>query len=278
MTPPSGFSPQGPRNLLCTILFLDLVGYSARSVDQQARIKERLTALVSQVLRDIPPDSRLSIDTGDGAALCFLGDPQAALQAARLLRDLLAQRYGASLPVRIGLHLGPVRVVSDINGRINLVGDGINVARRILDFAQPQQILVSRACFDVMSRLGDEAARGFQPAGACRDKHGRLHELHAVVDVPVGTHESAQAYRATRLAAPRLVALERALVRHVGPLARLLLEQAADADAAWPGLVENLAAHIASPGAREAFRQEGRRILSAPDQPPLNPPGAPPPR
>lgn len=32
--------------------------------------------------------------------------------------------------------MGPVRVISDINERVNVVGDGINVAQRIMDFAQ----------------------------------------------------------------------------------------------------------------------------------------------
>ena len=154
-TLPTRPRPEEQRNLLCTILFLDLVGYSARSLNDQARIKERLNTLVTRVLDTLPADSRLAIDTGDGAALCFMGDPQEALRAAMLLRDLLAQRYGNSLPVRIGLHMGPVRVIEDVNGRVNVVGDGINVAQRIMDFAEPGQIVASRACFDIMSRIAN---------------------------------------------------------------------------------------------------------------------------
>ena len=45
------------------------------------------------------------------------------------------------LVVRIGINLGPVRLVKDINGQPNIVGDGINVAQRVMGFADPGQIL-----------------------------------------------------------------------------------------------------------------------------------------
>ncbi len=275
---PSRFSEQGERNFLCTILFLDLVGFSAQPVDDQARIKQRLTGRISQVLRDIPPDTRLSIDTGDGAALCFLGDPQQTLQAALLLRDLLAQRYGACLPARIGMHTGPVRVVSDINGRINLVGDGLNVAQRIMDFAQPRQILVSRACFDVMSRLGENASRLFRPAGTCQDKHGRLHELFAVIDANRGVRETGDADESPSgpASASLVSALEGALVRYMGPMARLLMEQALSDPSTPAQLVARLTAHIPCAAAREAFRGEAQRILEPSAEGALKEPGAPP--
>ncbi len=271
-----------PRNLLCTILFLDLVGYSSCSLDDQARIKERLNALVTRVLQDLAPESRLAIDTGDGVALCFLGDPQEALPAAMLLRDLLAQRYGGSLPARIGLHMGPVRVVQDVNGRINVVGDGINVAQRIMDFAQPGQIVVSRACFDIMARIAKGTASLFRYAGVHEDKHGRIHELHIVRDRASVAREPQADYRSSppsadaALPPATLAALEQALVRHIGPLARLLVERAlADAPALDP-LPQALAAHIEPPAARAAFIQEAERILAqeadvelkAPDDPP----------
>jgi len=189
-TLPTRPGPEDQRNLLCTILFLDLVGYSARSLNDQARIKQRLNTLVTRVLDDIPTDTRLAIDTGDGAALCFMGDPQEALRAAMLLRDLLAQRYGHSLPARIGLHMGPVRVIEDVNGRVNVVGDGINVAQRIMDFAEPGQIVASRACFDIMSRIANGTAALFRYVGVHEDKHGRIHELHILQDAARAVRET----------------------------------------------------------------------------------------
>ena len=265
-TLPTRPGPEDQRNLLCTILFLDLVGYSARSLNDQARIKQRLNTLVTRVLGDIPADSRLAIDTGDGAALCFMGDPQEALRAAMLLRDLLAQRYGHSLPARIGLHMGPVRVIEDVNGRVNVVGDGINVAQRIMDFAEPGQIVASRACFDIMSRIANGTAALFRYGGVHEDKHGRIHELHILQDAARAVRETPatlwpQPSRRLSLPAAVVAALEQALMRHIGPLARLLVERALARAGSAAQLPPALAAHIEHPASREAFVQEAQRIL-----------------
>jgi class 3 adenylate cyclase len=268
--------PEEQRNLLCTILFLDLVGYSARSLNDQARIKQRLTTLVTRVLETLPADSRLAIDTGDGAALCFMGDPQEALRAAMLLRDLLAQRYGNSLPARIGLHMGPVRVIEDVNGRVNVVGDGINVAQRIMDFAEPGQIVASRACFDIMSRIANGTAALFRYAGVQEDKHGRIHELHILQNAPRGVREpETRRWRepagALSLPAPVVAALEQALMRHIGPLARLLVERAVAQASSPQRLPRALALHIEHAASREAFEQEAQRIVDEPPDARLNP-------
>ena len=280
-TLPTRPGPEDQRNLLCTILFLDLVGYSARSLNDQARIKQRLNTLVTRVLDDIPTDTRLAIDTGDGAALCFMGDPQEALRAAMLLRDLLAQRYGHSLPARIGLHMGPVRVIEDVNARVNVVGDGINVAQRIMDFAEPGQIVASRACFDIMSRIANGTAALFRYVGVHEDKHGRIHELHILQDAARAVRETPASLwpqPARRLALPAEVvaALEQALMRHIGPLARLLVERALARARSPQQLPPALAAHIEHPASREAFVQEAQRIVDEAPEASLKPADDPP--
>ena len=280
-TLPTRPGPEDQRNLLCTILFLDLVGYSARSLNDQARIKQRLNTLVTRVLDDIPTDTRLAIDTGDGAALCFMGDPQEALRAAMLLRDLLAQRYGHSLPARIGLHMGPVRVIEDVNGRVNVVGDGINVAQRIMDFAEPGQIVASRACFDIMSRIANGTAALFRYVGVHEDKHGRIHELHILQDAARAVRETPaslwpQAARRLALPAEVVAALEQALMRHIGPLARLLVERALARARSPQQMPPALAAHIEHPASREAFAQEAQRIVDEGPEASLKPADDPP--
>ena len=49
----ASFDTPSRRNLLCTILFMDLVGYTARSVDDQVAIKGRLNDLVTRTLREL---------------------------------------------------------------------------------------------------------------------------------------------------------------------------------------------------------------------------------
>lgn len=170
-------------DLLCSVLFMDLVSHSLRSVGEQVALKAQLDDLVACVLEGLPAERHLAIDTGDGAALCFLGDPQDALAAALRLREALdAAHRPPALQVRCGLHIGPVRVVHDINRRINVIGDGINMARRVMDFAQPNQVLASCAFRDVIARRGDDRRGLFCYVGPHMDKHGRVHELHVLDD------------------------------------------------------------------------------------------------
>jgi hypothetical protein len=80
----------------------------------------------------------------------------------------------------MGVNLGPVRLVRDINGQPNIVGDGINVAQRVMGFAEPGQILVSRSYYDAASRLEQEYGGMFNYIGSRTDKHVREHEVYAI--------------------------------------------------------------------------------------------------
>jgi class 3 adenylate cyclase len=170
------------KNVMGTIMFLDLVAYSRRSVDQQVALKTQFNELVTKAVDGVDAASRIMLDTGDGAAICFLGDPEEALVSARLLRDLLRQKYSEKLSLRVGLHLGPLRLLKDLNDHMNVVGDGINVAQRIMDFCSPNQITVSRAYYDVISRISDGADEQFEFLGERYDKHERVHEVYLLLD------------------------------------------------------------------------------------------------
>jgi hypothetical protein len=71
-------------------------------------------------------------------------------------------------------------VVIDINGMPNIIGDGINVAQRVMSFAEPNQILVSRSYYEVTSRLTDEITNMFAYSGVKQDKHVREHEVYVI--------------------------------------------------------------------------------------------------
>ena len=163
------------RTLVCSVLFLDIVEYSRMSVAEQLELKQRFNAALKAALEAVAPRDRVVLDTGDGAAVTFLGDPEDALFAAMAFRD--ATR---SLPVRLGINLGPVRLMRDVNGQVNMIGDGINVAQRIMSFAVPNQLLVSRSFYEVVSCLSRDYASLFQYEGARTDKHVRAHEVYAV--------------------------------------------------------------------------------------------------
>jgi class 3 adenylate cyclase len=268
--PSQSHAEPGHRTFIATVVFIDIVGYSQRPVTQQVDIKTRLNAMIGTVLEHVPVSDRMMLDTGDGAALCFLGDPEDAVFAASNLRGSVLAA-GPELALRIGINLGPVRVVKDVNGQPNMLGDGINVAQRVMSFAQPNQILVSRSYYEIVSRLSQEYARLFQYVGVHRDKHVREHEVYVMAHGgadPAATPDAAPAPggAAERVEesefvpagppsfAPAVLArIEGALAESIGPLARVLVRKAAKTAPDVAALCQVLA--MAVPDAqRERFR------------------------
>ena len=171
------------RTFICSVVFIDIVEYTKKSVNEQIQIKERFNAFLSEAIKDISVSDRIILDTGDGAAVGFLGDPEDALFVAMSLRDSLKDDEDEATPdlqVRMGINLGPVKLLKDINNQPNLIGDGINVSQRIMSFAEPGQLLVSRSYYDIVSCLSQEYAKLFQYQGARADKHVREHDIYAV--------------------------------------------------------------------------------------------------
>ena len=174
---------RGNKTIICSVFFLDIIEYSKKSVADQISLKERFNAFLATAIRDVPINDRIILDTGDGAAVSFLGEIEDALRAALSMRSSLLSDEGLkqpSLQVRMGVNLGPVRLVRDINGLPNLVGDGINVAQRIMGFASTGQILVSRSYYDAASRLSHDYKGMFHYEGSRTDKHVREHEVYAI--------------------------------------------------------------------------------------------------
>lgn len=163
------------RTLVCSVLFIDIAGYSKRSVSEQFEIKQRFNGILGEALEVLKRHDRVLVDTGDGAAVVFLGDPEDALVVGLAVREL-----AGNLQLRLGINLGPVRLMSDLNDQVNVIGDGINVAQRVMSFAEPGELLVSANYHDVVSRLSDQYAKLFTSKGRRQDKHVREHELYSV--------------------------------------------------------------------------------------------------
>ena len=234
------------RTWLCSVVFLDIAGYTEKPVEQQIEMKEHLLKLVADAVSNIAETERIMVDTGDGAALCFLGDPEEALFVALNLRDLLREKDTATpFKVRIGINLGPVKVVKSISGQLNPLGDGINNAQRVMSFAKPNQVLVSRSFYDVIACLSEEYAQLFQYLGMRKDKHAKQHPVYEVVlsegeqtsatvatvkasaeNVQVGSNAPSPAAAVTW--DPTLLkTAEDDLAIYIGPLAKVLVGRAA---------------------------------------------------
>jgi len=169
------------RTWLCSVVFMDIVNYSSQSTELQIRWKERFNGYLASAIKDVPEDERVILDTGDGAATCFLGAPESAMfTALELWHSLLIDEREQQPPmrVRIGINLGPVKLVRDINGAANAIGDGMNAGQRVMSFAGENQILVSQSYFEVVSRLSDDYKNLFTLKGVEKDKHIREHTVY----------------------------------------------------------------------------------------------------
>src|SRR5205809_2814464 len=116
------------------VLFLDIVGYSKLSVNEQHARVEELNEIVRvcEQFRKAEAASRLlKIPTGDGIALVFYKSPEEPAQCAVEISGALKEH--PHLQVRMGIHSGPVSGLVDVNERVNLAGAGINMAKRVMD-------------------------------------------------------------------------------------------------------------------------------------------------
>jgi hypothetical protein len=154
------------------VLFLDIVGYSKLLTDEQSEALQELNHVVrnTEAAREAEAARQLTVlPTGDGVAMVFTGSVEEPAECALEISQAL--RAQPALPVRMGIHSGPVHQVKDANGRDNIAGVGINIAQRVMDCGDAGHILVSK-------RVADDLAqhRRWQPylheLGDVEVKHG----------------------------------------------------------------------------------------------------------
>jgi class 3 adenylate cyclase len=116
------------------VLFIDIVGYSKLSINEQGAAVDELTTVVrsSDQYQKAEDTGRLiKIPAGDGMALVFYTSLEAPAQCAIEISRVLKEH--PRLQLRMGVHSGPVSGVIDVNGHANLAGAGLNMAQRVMD-------------------------------------------------------------------------------------------------------------------------------------------------
>ena len=154
------------------VLFIDIVGYSKLSINDQHATVEELNQIVraSEQFQRAEAASRLiRIPTGDGMVLVFYTNPEAPAQCAVEISGALKEH--PHLQVRMGIHSGPVSGLVDVNERANLAGAGINMAKRVMDCGDAGHILLSKHAAEDL-----EEYKKWRPflhdLGTCEVKHG----------------------------------------------------------------------------------------------------------
>ena len=154
------------------VLFIDIVGYSKLLIGEQSELVRELKELVatSEQVRVAEGQGRLlSLPTGDGVALVFRDSAEAPAQCALEIAHAL-NKY-PKLRLRMGIHSGPVNMVTDLNNRTNVTGAGINIAQRVMDCGDAGHILVSKHVAEDLEHYARWRPY-LHELGECEVKHG----------------------------------------------------------------------------------------------------------
>src|SRR5436190_11622713 len=154
------------------VLFIDIVGYSKLSInDQRAAIDELNQAVrTSEQFQNAEAAARLiKIPTGDGMALVFYKSPEEPVECALEISRTLKEHPRVQL--RMGVHSGPVSGVVDVNERANLTGAGINMAQRVMDCGDAGHILLSKHVAEDLEEY-EQWRPLLHDLGTCEVKHG----------------------------------------------------------------------------------------------------------
>ncbi len=164
------------------VLFIDIVGYSKLSINDQRAAIDELTQAVrtSEQFQNAEAAARLiKIPTGDGMALVFYKSPEEPVECA--LEISRALKAHPRLQLRMGVHSGPVSGVIDVNGQANLAGAGLNMAQRVMDCGDAGHILLSKRVADDLGEY-EHWRPLLHDLGECEVKHGMrvsIVNLHA---------------------------------------------------------------------------------------------------
>jgi TolB-like protein/class 3 adenylate cyclase/Flp pilus assembly protein TadD len=168
------------------VLFIDIVGYSKLSINEQHAAVDELTQIVratEQFHKAEASERLIKIATGDGMALVFYTSPEAPVRCAVELSRALKDH--PQLRLRMGIHSGPVSGVIDVTGRTNLAGAGLNFARRVMECGDSGHILLSRHVAEDLEEY-DEWRSRLHDIGACEVKHGVRIGIANLYDSAVG--------------------------------------------------------------------------------------------
>jgi class 3 adenylate cyclase len=164
------------------VLFMDIVGYSKKSMEEQREVIANLNATVHDAEQFKSSNRRnwlVSLPTGDGMALSFFTDVEAPIKCAIQLSKLLKTR--GQIQLRMGVHSGPVYRVKDINANLNVAGGGINIAQRIMDCGDAGHLLLSQTVAETLYQMSAWREH-VHDLGDVEVKHGlrlRVFSLHS---------------------------------------------------------------------------------------------------
>src|SRR5881409_1793456 len=180
------------------VLFIDIVGYSKLSINEQNAAVDELTQIVrstEQFQKAEAANRLVKIATGDGMALVFYTSPETPVRCATELSHVLKDH--PRLCLRMGIHSGPVSGVIDVTGKANVAGAGINIAQRVMYCGDAGHILLSKHVAEDL-----EEYPHWQPhlheLGECEVKHGVRISIMNIYSDEIGNPQLPKKYRALK--------------------------------------------------------------------------------
>src|SRR5262245_4520250 len=156
-----GRSAARPTRRLAAVAFVDVVGYTILMSSDESRTHIRWMKILDEVIRPRTSqyNGRIVKFTGDGV----LAEFTSALDAVEWAQDIQAMVPSAqvasneldpSVVLRIAINLGDI-----IATEFDIYGDGVNVAARLQEHAEPGGVLISESVHDVVRGTVGRLAR-----------------------------------------------------------------------------------------------------------------------
>jgi adenylate cyclase len=178
------------------VLFIDIVGYSKLLIHEQTEHLQKLREIcrATEQFRAAQAEGKLlRLPTGDGGALVFRDNPEAPVSCAMEISKALKNH--PDLCVRMGIHSGPVKEVTDLNEQANIAGAGINMAQRVMDCGDAGHILLSKRVADDLEQYGRWRPL-LHDLGTCEVKHGATVGIVNLYSDEIGNPETPKRFKA----------------------------------------------------------------------------------
>jgi len=170
--------------------FTDIVAGSDPTIPskEQARKVVVLNDLIgrTETFKRRDPSSTVVLPTGDGMAIGFADSAEYPLRLSIQLHKLLNEYNKVrrskkeKVLLRIGIDIGPVYVIKDLNGQDNVWGPGIILTRRVMDLAGDMNIFASSRFGDDVKALSPEYKEILHPIGDYSIKHGEQLNIYNI--------------------------------------------------------------------------------------------------
>ncbi|MFB5617919.1 MAG: hypothetical protein ACE5Q4_04595 [Nitrosopumilus sp.] len=188
--------------------FTDIVAGSNPTLvtKEQARKVVVLNELIerTEVFQNRDPASTVILPTGDGMAIGFSDSPEYPLRLSIQLHKILSEynkskrRKDDKVLLRIGIDIGPVYIIKDLNGQDNVWGPGIILTRRVMDLAGDQNIFCSSRYAEDVRVLSPEYKEIMHPIGDYSIKHGEQLNIFNIYGEGFGEKTTPKAKKITQ--------------------------------------------------------------------------------